>query len=161
MLFIVRQMNVKSDTSLKPRQLTAIRLLALGTPANQVAEELDVSTMTIYRWTRQTEFQEKLSTIASSGLVEITKMMNAATLTAIETLQETMCNMAEPTSTRMKAALGVLSTTASVNSVLEKSLKHRVGDFALQERWNRGSTFDSSGNRIGGDVTKECYGPLY
>ncbi len=142
---------MKSETSLKPRQLTAIRLLALGKPANQVAEELDVSYMTIYRWTRQTEFQEKLNSVASSGLAEIARMMSAATLTAIETLQETMCDLREPTSTRMRAALGILSTTASVNGMLEKGLKHREGDFALQERWDRGSTFDSSGNRIGGE----------
>jgi hypothetical protein len=151
---------MKSETSLKPRQLTAIRLLALGTPANQVAEELDVSAMTIYRWTRQTEFQEKLNSLTSSGLAEIAKMMSAATLTAIETLQETMCDLREPTSTRMKAALGILSTTASVNGMLEKGLKHREGDFSLQERWDRGSTFDSSGNRIGVDASGECFSQL-
>ena len=45
---------------LKARQLEAIQLFAVGTPAYQIAERLEVSTMTIYRWQRQPEFEEKL-----------------------------------------------------------------------------------------------------
>ncbi len=87
-------------------------------------------------------------------------MMNAATLTAVETLQETMCNLAEPASIRLKAALGILSHTASVNSMLEKGLKHKQGDFDLQTRFERGSVYDSCGNRISGEVSDSCYGQL-
>jgi hypothetical protein len=137
--------NVKS---LKARQLNAIQLLALGTPAYQVAAQLEVSTMTIYRWQRLPEFEAKLNAITSSGLEEIAKKMNATTLTAVETLQEILCNMTEPSTTRMKAALGVLSAVASVNNMLEKSLKHRVADFDLQQRFSEQAfTFDGSGNR--------------
>lgn len=138
--------NVKS---LKARQLNAIQLLAAGTPAYQVAAQLEVSTMTIYRWQRLPEFEAMLNSIASSGLEEIAKKMNSTTLTAVETLQEILCDLREPSTTRMKAALGVLSTMASVNSMLEKSLKHRIADFDLQERFEQqGWTFDSNGNRI-------------
>ena len=103
--------NVKS---LKARQLNAVQLLALGTPAYQVAAQLDVSTMTIYRWQRLPAFEAKLNAITSSGLEEIAKKMNATTLTAVETLQEILCNMAESPTTRMKAALGVLGAMSSV-----------------------------------------------
>lgn len=133
--------------ALKPMQLNAIKLLAVGTPAYQVAERLEVSTMTIYRWQRLPEFEAKLNSIYSSGLEEIAKKMNATTLTAIETLQEILCEMREPSITRMKAPLGVLSAMSSVNSVLEKSLQHRVGDFDLQQRWSSPAfTYDCSGN---------------
>lgn len=137
--------------TLKPKQLGAIKLLAAGVPAYQVAERLEVSTMTIYRWRQLVHFDEKLHTVAYSGLEEIAKKMNAATITAVETLQEAMCDMREPVTTRMKAALGVLSTTASVNGMLEKSLQHRVGDFDLRKRINFSEplfSYDSCGNRI-------------
>ncbi len=134
--------------TLKARQLNAVQLLALGTPAYQVAAKLEVSTMTIYRWQKIPEFDAKLNSIASSALEEITKKMNATTLTAVETLQEILCDMREPSFIRMKAALGVLSNVASVNNMLEKSLKHRLADFDLQERYeNHGWTYDACGNR--------------
>lgn len=132
--------------ALKARHLTAIKLLAVGTPTKQVAEILEVSTMTLWRWQRLPEFDAKLRSVASSGLEEVTKKMNAAALTAIETLQEAMCDMSEPTATRMKAAMGVLNVMPSVNGILEKALQHRVGDFDLQQRWGDGFTYDSSGN---------------
>ena len=140
---------MKNVTQLKPRQITALQLLATGTPANQVAARLEISTMTLYRWKQQPEFEEKLRSIASSGLEEIAKKMNATTLTAIETLQEIMCDLRESAPTRMKVALGVLNVMPSVNGILEKSLQHRAGDFDLQERWSGPAfTFDSGGNPI-------------
>lgn len=133
---------------LKARQLEAIQLFAVGTPAYQIAERLEVSTMTIYRWQRQPEFEEKLRSLTSSGLEEIAKKMNATTLTAVETLQELLCNMAEPPTTRMKAALGVLSAMSSVNAALERSLRHRVADFDLKQRFSDlAFTYDGSGTR--------------
>jgi transposase-like protein len=138
--------NVKA---LKPRQLSAIQLLACGTPACRVAERLEVSTMTLYRWSRQPEFEAKLRSITSSGLEEVAKKMNATTLTAVETLQEILCDMTQPTGTRLKAALGVLAALPSVSSALEKGLQHRVADFDLNQRWSgKTFTFDSSGNPI-------------
>lgn len=137
---------MNNGKKLKARQLQALKLIAMGTPTNQVAQRLEVSTMTLYRWQRQPEFEAKLRSITSSGLEEVAKKMNAATLTAIETLQEAMCDMSEPTGTRMKAAVAVLGAMPSVNGILEKSLQHRVGDFDLQQRWSEGFTFDSSGN---------------
>lgn len=139
---------MSNASSLKARQLNAVQLLAVGVPAYKVAAQLEVSTMTIYRWRRLPAFEAKLNAIASSGLEEIAKKMNATTLTAVETLQEILCNMAEPPTTRMKAALGVLSAVASVNNMLEKSLKHRVADFDLQQRFSEPAfTFDGSGTR--------------
>lgn len=132
--------------ALKPRQLNAIKLLATGAPAYQVAERLEVSTMTISRWRRLPEFEAQLRSIASSGLEEIAKKMNSTTLTAIETLQEVMCDMTEPVGTRAKVALGVLHAMASVNNALEKSLQHRTADFDPKQRWiDPPFTYDSSG----------------
>lgn len=140
--------------SLKPMQLTALKLIAMGTPANQVAERLEVSAMTVYRWQRLPAFQEKLGCISSSGLQEIATKLNAASLTAVETLQEVLCDISQPPAIKVKAALGVLNAMASVNNALEKGLQHRVADFPLQDRFNGPAfTFDSSGERItAGDV---------
>ncbi|WP_047541379.1 hypothetical protein [Methylotenera versatilis] len=138
--------NVKS---LKARQLNAVKLLSLGTPAYLVAAQLEVSTMTVYRWQKLPEFEAKLNSITTSGLEEIAKQMNATTLTAVQTLQEILCDMRLPSNTRLKAALGVLSTTASVNSMLEKSLIHRMADFDLKNQFkNQSISFDSNGNKI-------------
>jgi len=110
---------MKKRKSLKPKQITAIQLLATGTPVYQVAEKLEITTMTLYRWQKLPEFNSKLNLIANSGLEETAKKMNAATITAIETMQETMCNYGIPLSLRMKAAVSVLNSTASVNGMLD------------------------------------------
>lgn len=83
---------MENTKPLKPVQLTAIQLLAAGKPAHRVAEQLEVSTMTIYRWRQQPEFEAKLNSIASSGMEDIAKKLNATTLTAVETLQEVLCD---------------------------------------------------------------------
>ncbi|MGA7178138.1 MAG: helix-turn-helix domain-containing protein [Thiobacillaceae bacterium] len=138
---------MKRSQALKPLQLQALQLLAMGTPANQVAERLEVTTMTLYRWRQLPAFADKLHSITHSGLEEIAKKMNATILTAVETLQEILCDMREPTQTKMKAALGVLNAMSAVNGALEKSLQHRVGDFDLKKRFSGPCyTYDSSGN---------------
>ena len=131
---------------LKPVQLSALRLIASGTPDCQVASTLNVSVMSVYRWKRLPAFEEKLNSITSSGMEQITKMLNATALTAIETLQEILCDLSQPVPTRMKAALGVLGVMSSVNGALEKGLQHRVGDFDLAQRFSsHGVTYDSHG----------------
>ena len=133
--------------TLKPAQINAIKLLSMGTPAHQVAARLEITTMTLYRWQKIPEFETVLRSTAYSGLEEIAKKMNATTLTAIETLQEILCDLREPSAVRMKAAMVVLSTVAPINSMLEKSLKHRTADFDLQDRFaQQGWTYDACGN---------------
>ena len=143
--------NVKS---LKARQLTAVKLLSIGTPANQVAAQLEVSTMTIYRWKRMPEFEAMVGSIALSGLEEIAKKMNATTLTAVETLQEILCNMNEPVNLRLKAALGVLHNAASVNNMLNKTHRFGASDFDVNKRFFEPSfTYDADGERYP-EITK-------
>ncbi len=138
---------MKNGKALKARQLNALQLLAAGTPAYQVAERLEVSTMTIYRWQQLPAFEAKLNAIASSGLEEIAKKLNVAALTALENLQMLQCDMALPITLRVKVGLGVLGAMASLNGVLQKGLRHRVADFDLEQRWNNsGYTFDRAGN---------------
>lgn len=140
---------MNNDRSLKPAQLNAVQLLAIGTPAYQVAAQLEVSTMTIYRWQRIPAFEAKLNAITSSGLEEIAKKMNATTLAAVETLHEILHDLREPTNTRMKAAIGVLNSMASVNAALERSLRHKVADFDLKQRFSSPAfTFDASGDKF-------------
>ena len=132
--------------SLKARQLNAIQLLALGTPIVRVAERLEVSTMTIYRWQRLPAFEAKLNAITTSGLEQIVKKLNITSLTAVETLQEVLNDMSLPPVIRTRVALGVLNALPSLNSALEKGLQHRVADFDLMQRWNsQGHTYNSSG----------------
>lgn len=122
--------------SLKARQLQAVKLLALGTPASHVAARLEVSVMTIWRWQRQPAFEAKLQAVTSSGMEQIATTLNAAALSAAETLSEILNDMSQPTNTRMRAALGVLSALGPVNSVLERGLQHRAADFDLAQRFN-------------------------
>ncbi|MBV6475564.1 MAG: hypothetical protein MOGDAGHF_01107 [Rhodocyclaceae bacterium] len=142
---------MSNGKSLKPKQLSAVRLLASGAPAYRVAEQLEVSTMTIYRWRRLPEFNAKLYSITNSGLEEIAKKLNATTLTAVETLQEVLCDMTQPAPTRIKAALGVLGVMSSVNGALEKSLQHRLADFDLAQRFEIGVLpYDAVGSGYSG-----------
>jgi transposase len=142
---------MKSDKLLRPRQLTAMQLLVSGTPASQVAERLQISVMTVYRWQRLPAFEAKLNAVTSSGLQEIARTINAASLTAAETLQEILCDLSLPVSIRMKAAVAVLGTMSSVNSAVERGLQHRVADFDLTQRFNtQGNTYDQRGESCHG-----------
>ncbi|MHB8848159.1 MAG: helix-turn-helix domain-containing protein [Burkholderiales bacterium] len=148
---------MKKAQTLKPRQINALQLLSMGKPVQEVAEILQVSTMTVFRWRKLPEFSSKLNSIATSGLEEIAKKMNGTVITAIETLQEALCDLSLPSPVRIKVAFGVLNAMASVNSTLEKGLKHRVADFDLQQRWSdQPFTYDATGNQI----TKNSVDPL-
>lgn len=132
--------------SLKPVQLTALKLIALGTPDYQVAARLEVSVMTIYRWKRLPQFESRLNAITTSGLEQIVKKLNITSLTAVETLQEVLNDMSLTPLIRMRAALGVLNALPAVNSALEKGLQHRAADFDLKQRWNsQGCTYEAAG----------------
>ncbi len=150
---------MNNEKSLKPVQLSAIQMLAVGTPIVQVAHILEVSAMTIYRWQRIPAFEARLNAVTSSGLQQIAKMLNATALTAVETLQEVLCDMSQPTSIRMEAAISVLNVMPALNSALEEGLKHRAGDFDLKQRFNtQGYTYDSRGepcNASGKFITAE------
>ena len=137
---------MKPVNTLKPKQLNAIRMLATGAPAYQVAEKLEITTMTLWRWQRLPEFERTLQSIAHSGLDELAKKMNIAALTAVEVLQEILCDMRLPAATKIRAAVGALRAMPSVNGALEKSLQHRVADFDPRNRF-AGPTFthDSDG----------------
>ena len=140
-------MNMKP---LKPVQLSAIQLIAIGTPAVKVAERLDVSEMTIYRWRRLPEFEARLNAITESGMEEIAKRLNAAALTAVENIQSILCDMTLPTNTQIKLSLGVLNAMPAMNAALERGLRHRLGDFDPRQRWTGPYTYDSdSGDHCG------------
>ena len=129
---------------LKPVQLTALRLIASGTPDCQVASTLNVSVMSVYRWKRLPAFEAKLNSITSSGLEQIATTLNAAALSAAETLSEILNDMSQPVPIRMRAALGVLNALGPVNSTLERGLQHRAADFDLAQRFNlQGNTYEA------------------
>lgn len=115
--------------SLKPIQLNALTLLAAGTPACHVAKQLEVAPMTIYRWQRLPEFESKLNSLTQAGWEELAKRLNVLSITAVETLQEILCDLSSPASVRVRAALGVLNMMNTANAALERGLQHRVPDF--------------------------------
>lgn len=131
--------------SLKPVQLSALKLIAMGTPDCQVASTLNVSVMSVYRWKRLPAFEAKLNSITSSGMEQIATTLNAAALSAAETLSEILNDMSQPVPIRMRAALGVLNALGPVNSALERGLQHRAADFDLGQRFNQGHTYDAVG----------------
>lgn len=137
---------MENAKSLKPIQMVALRLIAMGIPDNQIAGRLSVSPITIHRWKRLPQFEAKLNAITSSGLEQIVKLVNITSLTAVETLNEMLNDMSIPATIRMRVALGVLNALPSVNGALERGLQHRVADFDLKQRFNnQGFTYDSGG----------------
>lgn len=146
---------MKTDNTLNARQLTALKLLASGTPDHQVVERLEITRVTLYRWKQLPEFEEKLRTITNSGLEQVAKKMNALALTAAETLQYYMCDMSLPADTQIKLALGVLNAMPKVNGALEKSLQHRSADFDVKTRFKEsGFTYDADGNTCQSNMEK-------
>lgn len=122
-------------TSLKPRQVYALQLLAAGRPTSEVAAVVNVSAMTIFRWKQSPAFRSRLELVTHTGLEELAKKVNATAITAIETLQETLCDMTLPVSLRVKASIGVLGAMGSVNAALSKRLLDGAADFDLSTRF--------------------------
>lgn len=141
---------MRNAKPLKAIQTAALRLLAQGETHKFVAQTLNVSQMTVYRWGHIPEFQAQLKTITASetGLEVTARRLSAAVLTAIETSQEAMCNMREPVEIRLKAAQIILRSMPPASAALERALRHRMSDFLLEQRFEGGNTFDSAGNEI-------------
>lgn len=128
---------MKTGKGLRPVQLSAIRLLAVGTPIVRVAEKLDISCMTIWRWrTQNPEFESRLNAVAASGLQEVGKQINRTALVAVEVLQQLLGDMTQPTSVQVKVALGVLNSMPNINAAIEKGLLHRAADFDPERHWD-------------------------
>ena len=150
-----------SVTSLKPRQVQALHLLAVGRPASEVAAVVNVSAMTIFRWKQSPAFRSRLERVSNSGLEEIAKKLQALSLTAVETLQESLCDMSLPVHLRAKVALGVLGSLGSVNAVLTKRLPDGAGDFELEHRFKGPAlSYDSQGERIFRVASVNAIGPV-
>ena len=131
--------------TLKPRQLDAIKMLATGIPAYEVAERLEITCMTLWRWRRIPEFEHTLHSISHSGLDELARKINIAALTAVEVVQEVLCDMRECSSTRLKAAAIALRAMPGVNTALAKA--HPGADFDTRKRSTGPAfTFDGDGN---------------
>ncbi len=114
---------MKNVKPLNPRQLHAIKLLAAGTPDYLVAQRIEVSTMTIYRWKRQEVFNQELRRIAYFGLEDFSKKLNESAVTAIETLQEVMNDLREPSTHRSKVALGIINALPKMQEALSRSVQ--------------------------------------
>lgn len=146
--------NVKP---LKPVQLSAIRLLAAGTPACHVAQQLHVSPVTVSRWQQSPAFKAKLNEITSSGLQEVGKQINRTALVAVEVLHQLLGDMTQPTNVQIKVALGILNSMPSINAAIDKALLHRAADFDPEQRWSsQGCTYNQHGEPCdpsGGSIT--------
>lgn len=134
-------------TSLTTKQQIAIRMLAQGESKVNVASRLDVSRITLSRWGKNPHFESQLTSITRSGLEQTAKMLNAASLTAAETLQEILCDTTQPIPIRLKAALGVLNVTPAISSLLKRDA-YQVTDFDLKYRWATQYTYNSQGEII-------------
>jgi len=114
---------MKNVKPLHARQLHAIKLLAAGTPDYLVAQRIEVSTMTIYRWKRQDEFSSELRRITYLGMEDFSKKLNDTTLVAIDTLYEVMNRLDEPSRHRSKVALGVLNALPKIQEALARHVQ--------------------------------------
>jgi transcriptional regulator with XRE-family HTH domain len=145
--------------SLTAKQQIAIRMLAQGESKAIVAARLDVSRMTLSRWEKNPQFESQLTSITRSGLEQTAKMLNAASLTAAETLQEILCDTTLPVQVRLKAALGVLNVTPAISSSLQRDI-YQDTDFDLKHRWATQYTYNAQGEvidkRPSGINQREC-----
>lgn len=106
-----------------------------------------MSRITLSRWEKNPHFESQLTSITRSGLEQTAKMLNAASLTAAETLQEILCDMTQPVTIRLKAALGVLNVTPAISSSLQRDL-YQASDFDLKHRGGTQYTYNSQGEII-------------
>jgi hypothetical protein len=111
-----------------------------------VAEKLDISCMTIWRWRQSEEFESRLNAVAASGLQEVGKQINQTALVAVAVLQQLLGDMTQPTNVQIKVALGVLNSMPNINAAIDKALLHRAADFDPESVWSsQGCTYNQHG----------------
>jgi hypothetical protein len=94
-------------TNLKENQLLAVRLLALGVPAVQCADQVGTSAETISRWRRLPEFQAAMNELLADAHEESRCLIRSLTKKAASALSD--CLEDPSAAIRMKAAVQLLA----------------------------------------------------
>lgn len=105
------------------RQEKAIMLLLKNKKMEEVAQELGISTKTLYRWLKQDAFKERFAEVRQELFNEALNSLKTLTKQAIDTLDDILRNGTKETS-RVTASKTVLELALRLKEVEE--LEQRV-----------------------------------
>lgn len=105
------------------RQEKAIMLLLENKKMEEVAQELGISTKTLYRWLKQDAFKERFAEVRQELFNEALNSLKTLTKQAIDTLDDILRNGTKETS-RVTASKTVLELALRLKEVEE--LEQRV-----------------------------------
>jgi hypothetical protein len=76
--------------------------------------------MTVYRWKQNELFSSELNRLTTNYVKEFSEKLNYSAMTAVDTLNEIMNDLREPSMHRGKVALGLLRSLPHIQSALAK-----------------------------------------
>ena len=110
---MMEQMEIEAEElKLTSQQQKALELLSTGKTITEVASSLDLNRTTIWRWTKNPEFQASLNTLIAEARVEVQQSLIALQEKAIETLKD--CLSSSNDMVRLKTALSVLDKASAI-----------------------------------------------
>lgn len=107
------------NATLTARQTRAIELLLTGMPIKEVADSLNVSRGTVYRWLDQPKFNEVVNHEKSLIVERLSLTLANLGQRAVDTLKEALDDPSAGTSVRVRAADIVIAKILSLRELVE------------------------------------------
>jgi len=114
---------MSQNVTLTHKQEKAIMLLLQNKKIEEVAQELGISTKTLYRWLKQDNFRQRFNEVRQELFYEALEGLKTLTKEAINTLEDVLKNGTKETS-RVTASKTVLELALRLKEVEE--LEKRV-----------------------------------
>lgn len=111
-----------SEMELTGKQFRAIILLALGNSNKSVSEMLGVSLMTLWRWQKDTTFQQLFSHITEAGVALPAKILDADVDTIAAVARNVLDRKTLPSELRLQALFLLILASPTLKAAVEKRL---------------------------------------
>lgn len=111
--------KMMKNVTLTARQTRAIELLLIGTPIKEVANLVNVSRGTIYRWLDQPRFQSTINKEKTQVVERLSLALASLGQKAVKTLEEALDDPSAGTSVRVRAADVVINRILSIRELVD------------------------------------------
>ncbi len=104
---------------LSPKKKRAIEALTSCGNVTQAAEVSGITRDTLYRWMKETDFQEAMRAAERQSLNELSRRLVELARQATNTLQEVMTDVQTPPAARVQAARAVLDNLLRLRELVD------------------------------------------
>lgn len=111
--------KMMKNVTLTARQTKAIELLLIGTSIKEVANTVNVSRGTVYRWLDQPNFQSTINKEKNQVVERLSLALASLGQKAVKTLEEALDDSTAGTSVRVRAADVVINRILSIREIVD------------------------------------------